>query len=328
MTLGIPDEYSVDATCFTWVSFNRIATGHSDGSIALWSIFPRCMLLRHPVHTTYVLDISSAYPSSPYLVASTPVGGCTTLTDLSRPSAEMAYVPTPGINFQPNMLVWHEHMQGFVGFYPSPSAGNTHLGFFNLRYFPQPRMVFTGNRLPMCISMGATHPFLLVGCADGSLWSCNAVRKVFFMRDEILKKIKIFEHEYRPVKQQAGPGGSGPPKIRGAVRTLQSFLPEVNDNPRTESMKQANMQKRVQKSKAKGGKQRRPSTGHDVADLEAEELGTTAAEVGPQDPVRSMIHEPLTRITAVAWNPNFNFSCWAAAAMGSGLVRVMDLGIA
>jgi transcription factor C subunit 6 len=34
----------------------------------------------------------------------------------------------------------------------------------------------------------------------------------------------------------------------------------------------------------------------------------------------------LTRISAVAWNPNVEFSWWAAAAMASGLVRIMDLG--
>lgn len=39
-----------------------------------------------------------------------------------------------------------------------------------------------------------------------------------------------------------------------------------------------------------------------------------------------VLYEPQTRITGVTWNPNVEFSWWAAAAMGSGLVRVMDVG--
>ena len=45
------------------------------------------------------------------------------------------------------------------------------------------------------------------------------------------------------------------------------------------------------------------------------------------DPIRFSIHEPLTRVASVAWNPNVEFGWWAAAGMASGLVRIMDLGV-
>lgn len=48
---------------------------------------------------------------------------------------------------------------------------------------------------------------------------------------------------------------------------------------------------------------------------------------GPAEGPKIALHESLTRITAMEWNPNDGYGCWAAVAMGSGLVRVMDLGL-
>jgi transcription factor C subunit 6 len=39
------------------------------------------------------------------------------------------------------------------------------------------------------------------------------------------------------------------------------------------------------------------------------------------------IFEEQTAITALAWNPNLKFGTWAVAGMGSGLLRVEDVGI-
>lgn len=43
--------------------------------------------------------------------------------------------------------------------------------------------------------------------------------------------------------------------------------------------------------------------------------------------VFSTIYEEQTAITAVAWNPNLPCGGWAAAGMGSGLVRVKGLAL-
>ncbi|KXX76772.1 Transcription factor tau subunit sfc6 [Madurella mycetomatis] len=255
VTLGLEDDYSVDVTCLTWVNTNRIALGHSDGSITLWSVYPRQLLHRVGVHTTYVIDICSAYPSNPYLIASIPVGGCATLTDLSQPSSEFTYFPVPAISFQPNLLCWNESMQGFMALYPS-STPNTTIAFLHHRFFCQARSICTGPNTLTCVSAGTTHPFILVGCADGSVFSCNALQKLFKQKGEPLRKLKIFEHEYRPIdsRSQVGGSNSGAPKLRGAARILQGFLPEVNDDPRTEKRKEMDRKKRAEKNKKKAGK--------------------------------------------------------------------------
>ncbi|KAL2130174.1 hypothetical protein VTI74DRAFT_6806 [Chaetomium olivicolor] len=321
VTLGLGDDYNVTVTCLTWVNTNRIALGHSDGSVTLWSLYPRQLLQRVGVHTTYVIDICSAYPSHPYLVASIPVGGCATLTDLSQPSSELTYFPVPAISFQPNLLCWSEPMQGFMALYPS-STPNTTIAFLHHRFFCQARSITTGPNTLMCVSAGATHPFILVGCADGSVFSCNALQKLFKQKGEPLRKLKVFEHEYRPVGDTSAAGGGAAP-LRGAARILQGFLPEENDDPRTEKRKEMDRKKRAERKKAgkkKGGRPKKNGVAvEDDLDREAELDERLASRV--------VIHEPLTRVTTIEWNPNVQFSCWAACAMASGLVKVMDLGV-
>jgi transcription factor C subunit 6 len=316
VTLGLTEDYDVSVTCLTWVNTNRISLGHSDGSITLWSIYPRQLLQRVGAHTTNVIDICSAYPSNPYLVASIPVGGCATLTDLSQPSSEVTYFPVPAISFQPNLLCWNESMQGFMALYPS-STPNTTIAFLHHRYFCQARSITTGPNTLTCVSSGTTHPFVLVGCADGSVFSCNALQKLFKQKGEPLRKLKIFEHEYRPIDQetQGQPDGLATSGLRGAARILQGFLPEENDDPRTEKRKEMDRKKRAAKKKKAGKKK---------ADDEAEDR---EAELDEKLASRVIIHEPLTRVTTILWNPNVQFSCWAACAMASGLIKVMDLGV-
>jgi transcription factor C subunit 6 len=63
------------------------------------------------------------------------------------------------------------------------------------------------------------------------------------------------------------------------------------------------------------------------------EVGDSGADDAPLEEIsahmasRMVIHEPLTRVAAVAWNPNVDFGTWTAVAFGSGLVRVMDVGV-
>ena len=335
------DDYNIQATCLTWVGINRLALGHSDGTITLWSIYPCQLLQRHGVHTSFVIDISSGYPSHPYLIASVPVGGLTTLTDLTQPSSETTYVPAPTIALQPGLLSWNDHMQGWITMYASPGAGVTTLAFLSARYFCQPRTMSSCPSAPMSISASGTHPFVLVGCADGSLWSFNALTRLFRVKEERTYKMKVAEHEFRATDafhEDAADGGkpdasNGPPP-RGASRILQGFLPVVNGEPRTEKRLEFLRKQKAQKAKPKSGKRRgRPPKNLRPAEVvvveEAEEEVDDEADYDDYDKVdpRFVIHDPLTRVTAVAWNPNAAFGCWAAVAFGSGLVRVMDVGV-
>jgi transcription factor C subunit 6 len=129
----------------------------------------------------------------------------------------------------------------------------------------------------------------------------NPQAELFATRYEISDRIRVYQHEYRSSKlYAAGAAGSE----RGASRLLQGFSKEKNPNPRTEYHKAIAANKNAKKGKGKAGE------------------APAAVEIAKQ-----VIHEPLTRITCVQWNPNAGYGCWAAAAMGSGLVRIMDLGL-
>lgn len=333
-TFGITDEYMVRATCLAWVNTNRVCLGHSDGTVSLWSVYPQQMIARHAVHVSQVLDIASAFPSHPYHIATVPVGGSPTLTDLNLPSAETTSIPLVRcVSFQPNLLDWNDHLQGFTGFQPSPAPHNTVIGWSHIRFFVQSRTLMTTPSMPMCVASGRTHPFTLVGCADGSLWAFNPLRVLMKTRGDELHKLKILEHEFRPPSKIASSAGVGAEEIRGAARILQGFRPEFNVNPRMEILAEMKKETNVKpkKSKSKGKSRGRKVPEREQKDDGENEDGLKRIEevalLKTLDQTKAVVHEARTRITVAAWNPNVEYGWWAAVAMGSGLVKVMDLGI-
>ncbi|KAH6949963.1 hypothetical protein DER45DRAFT_87871 [Fusarium avenaceum] len=305
---GFPDE-DVKATSFTWINFNRLVVGYTDGSIAIWSLRPHRLLSRHPVHHNIVVDLVSGYPAMPYLIASTPVGGTVKLLDLRAPSFESTEVQNLIVGTQPNLLGYSDHLLGFYSMYPSAGVLNTHVGFMHHSQFPVARRVFTGESFPSCLAVGRTHPYLLIGSLDGSLWAINPQVELFTTRREPTDRIRIFHHEHRPAK--LFPDGS-PAAARGVSRVATGFILE-------RSLTKHSTHKPPVK---KGKKPKKKETDTAVGDDEEEDGGAI------MDPTRAIIYEPLTRITVAEWNPNEEYGCWAAVAMGSGLVRIMDLGLA
>ena len=295
----------------TWVNFNRLAIGYSDGSIALWSIYPNCLLSRHPVHHSDVIGMTSGYPTMPYLIASMPIGGFYKLTDLRSPSYETTEVPSLAITTTPSLLSWSEHLKGFFALAPSSNALNTTVGFMHHAHFPIIRRAYACDSFVTCLSVGRTHPFLLVGAADGSLGALNSQFEVMQLlrgRRQATDRIRVFQHEHRPREHFEETGS--PAAQRGVSRILHGFKPEKNRHSKADPRGST---KKPKKNKTEDGD-------------EDEDVGFDEASASV-DPSKGILHEPLTRITAVEWNPNEGYGCWAAAAMGSGLVKVMDLGL-
>lgn len=289
---------STQATTMAWINCNRLSVGYTDGSITLWSIFPKRLLSRHPVYHNHVMDMASAYPTFPYLISSSPVGGQPKLIDLRAPAYEVTESGTQSVNTASGVTSWSDHLLGFYSPLPSSNALNTVVGFSHHAFYPVSRRIATPDSFVTCLSAGRTHPYLLLGTLDGSLWSLNPQNELFSVRYEISDRIRVFQHEHR----SAGLFKEGEPgSERGAARILQGFRKEKNPNPRTEFHKALAAKKTAKKGKAKTG-----------------ESATISKDV---------IHESLTRMTAVEWNPNPAYGCWAAVAMASGLVRVMDLGL-
>lgn len=180
------------------------------------------------------------------------------------------------------------------------------------------------------------------------------------MRDKVdeIHKLKIMGHEFRPTgkippatvdavgggSRGGGGGGGKSGELRGAVRILQGFKPEINSNPRAEVVRDVNKKRPAKQKKSKGSgggggggggssnsRRRGKAEAADEMDLDTDEDGLTKIEgqalAKLLEQTKAVIHETKTRITVAAWNPNVEYGWWAAIAMGSGLVKVMDLGI-
>ncbi|KAI1750999.1 hypothetical protein F4782DRAFT_231716 [Xylaria castorea] len=326
-----PREDSIEITCFTWINMNRVATGLSDGSVMVWSLSPPRILQRHPVHSTGIVDIVSGYPSDPFLVSTVPIGGVLTLTDLTRPSGETTYHPNMMVSLQPNLLAWSPHLRGYASIWPSAFAGNPNLSFFPARGFPLCRHLITVNGQPTCISIGPCHPYILIGTTDGSTWVFNILRKLSSHREKTLK-LKLFQHEFRALPSSSAENEEEEAKPRGACRILHGFLPEPNTHPTGVKMAETQRMNREKgakegqaKSKGKGKAKGKPAKSQSKTSGQLEgDVDEDAAMTSGPGPI--VLYEPQTRITGVVWNPNAEFSWWAAAAMASGLVRVMDVG--
>lgn len=219
--------------------------------------------------------------------------------------------------------------------YPSTAPQNTVVGWAHIKQFVQSRMLLTAESSPMCITSGKTHPFTLVGCADGSLWVFNPMRVLTKQKYDETQKYQILQHEFRPPRKV--PAITADRTIRGAARISQGFRPVMNNNPRTDIYARFDdYQKRLKQKRPinlrKPRKSKRKRIGEESGDENEGENGMKLADevavARTVDQTKVVVHEPLTRITMAAWNPNVEFGWWAAAAMGSGLVKVMDLGLA
>lgn len=228
------------------------------------------------------------------------------ILDLTAPSYEFTEMPAINVVTQPGLLTWSDQMLGFFSIYPSAKVNNTVVGFMHHANFPLFRTTFTGDSFPSAIATGKTHPFLLIGLMDGSVWCLNPQVEHFNSRTDATYRLRLFHHEHRPhtLYPKDSPAG-----LRGATRVVQGFNIDKNRNAKYETPS-------AKKGKAPKNKKRAAA----VDDDEDEVLKAGDAR-------RMAVHEPLTRITTLEWNPNKLFGCWVAVAMGSGLVRVMDLGI-
>ncbi|KAI0889843.1 WD40 repeat-like protein [Annulohypoxylon maeteangense] len=321
VTIRPPKEHTVEINCFTWCNMNRIAVALSDGSVVLWSLSPCLPLMRHPVHGSPIMDIVSGYPSNSFIVATMPMGGMFTLTDLNRPTAEKTYHGNPVVSLQPNTLVWNDHLRGFASIWPTSFPGTSTISFVHSRVFPLSRHICTVEGQTMCLAFGKCHPYLLAGSSDGSVWALNVLRKMSSHRDKT-HKLKIFQHEYcAPRPSGAATDNHEQSSQRGTCRIIHGFLPQVNIHPLGVRVAKESRVKRAKKAKGKE-KANEADDGPASDDTEREDDENFTMVPGP-----ITIHEPLTRVTALSWNPNAEFGWWAAAAMGSGLVRIMDLGI-
>jgi transcription factor C subunit 6 len=302
-------------TCLRWLSGTTLAVATAIGTLAIWTLSrpdtfstpqinknaSRPWLYQH-IADTYILTLSSGYPSQPHLISITTGDGFGRLYDIRTPNADT----TASIRGRTLCVTqdWHEQTQSFI----APDE------YYMLRHNPIRRYyhnLYTMRAESIITRCAASpvHPGILIGGADGRVEASNPVGRICNYKI-IPWQQTWFKHDWRgPVSKlvRTKPGEEEDEDVEmseggpvGEAAPPQSFL----DQPLA----------RI----TEGYKALQPGIQHSVMSKKV---------ANPEVGKGITIYEEPSAVTALAWNPNLKFGDWAVAGMGDGLLRVEDIGV-
>lgn len=284
-------------TCVTWISATRIAAGCANGCVAIFDLTkhsssgsPRPISYTS-IASSYVLSIASCYPSHPNLLITTAADGYPRLTDLNQPHPATATgtVLAPRTRATQNFAVWNDFCQNALVMDDNFALKGIPLRrFFTTISLGRARSVGTALATSLC------HPFVLMGTAHGEVTGSNPIRRI--VQPKAIPLLQTwFGHEWRrpTPAEAAGDESSNPEEIghHGLARFMEGYKIEQG-----------------QRTYREGSMQNSDDKEHGLH--------------------FHTVHEELTAVTALAWNPNRECGAWAAAGMADGLLRVEDLAAA
>ncbi|MCJ1402553.1 hypothetical protein MMC11_005773 [Xylographa trunciseda] len=307
-------------TCLTWLSATGLAVGCANGFVAIWDIAesilsvsapkhmdsppPQPTLLPdpsnpatrpwfyHSLHHSYILSLVSTYPSQSHFLVSASMDGYLRLTDIRNPIAD--FVLSPRSRMLNSAIDYHPYIQSFMH-----SEDNDYFRALPLRRFFSVIMFGKSEGPVLSTAVGKVHPCVLFGSADGTVLATNPMRKVLSFKQMQYQQI-WFRHEWvpkaQPPRNEGNEGTQGVPSAAAEDRHVtREGMSRITEGYKVETVDY------LKSSKVK-------LKGRD---------GTVLATV----------YEEESGVTQVAWNPNLHCGGWAAAGMGSGLVRIEDLAI-
>lgn len=239
------------ATCLTWLSATDLAIGHSNGQLAIYNIYEndtsRAPSFHNPaspgvsnrenaadtaplehtpwlsmdLHPSYVLDLTSAYPTHPALLISTSASGHLRLTSLRAPMTD--FVLSNRTRSPPSAVAYHDGLLSVVGMEENSET----LRVWGLRCFYT--SVGVGTLAPGpgtgVIDVGKCHATIAAGGSDGSVIVTNPMRRVLGRREPGYQQC-IFKHEWvRRPNTQTDKNGEG--ERQGMSRITEGYKAEV-----------------------------------------------------------------------------------------------------
>ncbi|GAM88081.1 hypothetical protein ANO11243_061120 [Dothideomycetidae sp. 11243] len=295
-------------TSVAWLSSHGICGGMSNGSVAVFDIplhleSPSVSQSAKPVvcsqlQSSYINSLTSCYPSRPQMLCTNSVSGFLSLTDLSRVTTSTGFNPSNTV-FSPRSrlgrvaLAWHDWSQMLL---TCDDTGMLHglplRRFFGYTGLARFRTTVTALAASEC------HPFIAATGVGGDVSTLNPMRRAVYAKGEMWV-LRWFNHEWRRAKFNVGG--------KGLVRIVEGFRAETMLLVKPGRTSQATATTPAKKA-GRGGKKR-------------------AAKSRPPPGLLLTIHEAQSAATAVAWNPNLRLGGWIAAGLGSGLLRIEDVGV-
>lgn len=304
-------------SCLHWLSASTIAVATAAGTLAIWSLNrPETFSLSttqpsspkpwfyQQLADTYILTLSSGWPSQPQFISLTTADGFARLYDLRAPNADnVASTRSRNLCLA---QAWHEQTQTFV----MPDEHYT-LKHNPIRRFSHNLYTMRADSSIMRVATSLVHPGILIGGADGRVEAGNPIGRI--TNHKIIPWQQTwFLHEWRgPVKTLVAKPPSddaemseGGPVSEASSSTTCSTSRMVLDRPLV----------RI----TEGYKAYQPGIAFS---------SNTKKAANPEIGKGITVYEAESAVSALAWNPNLKAGTWAVAGMASGLLRVEDIGV-
>ncbi|KAJ5094031.1 hypothetical protein N7456_009892 [Penicillium angulare] len=193
-------------TSLAWLSPSDIAVGCSDGFVAVWSIIPSSdpepqPYFYHPIHTSYVLNITSAYPTNPHILSTVSVDGETRLWSLIEPQGDNT--STFRVRLASSHLSYSPVLQAVCSSDENESARLMPLRRFFVTLTPG-KVNSTVSAMAPC---SFWHPSLLYGGTGGEVIATNPMRRMLYGKEPLWQQT-WFTHEWISGSDANGPGVS------------------------------------------------------------------------------------------------------------------------
>jgi len=302
-------------TCFTWLSSTGIAVGCASGTLGVWDIpaslergLPGAFaepVIYASLATTYVLAITSCYPSRPNIVLATTMAGHFYLVDIMDTSSNTILSPTvtarsTRTRMGRTVLVWHDWSQTVL----TSDENFTLIAHPIRRIFRQIGCTRYKSSV-MSLAVSPVHPFVMAGCVGGEVMCNNPMRRAYESKVSIWNQI-WFTHEWRALE---------PNERLDATAQSEDVAME---GAGLDSDGQGNSSARDAPGIA------RILEGHKCEQIRL--FNTEDAFAHRENgAIYATVHELKSTVVTVAWNPNIHVGGWVAAGMASGLLRIEDV---
>jgi transcription factor C subunit 6 len=306
-------------SCLQWLSGTTLAVATAMGTLAIWTLSqpdtfsaPRgSQFLPKPwfyqqISETYILTLSSGWPSQPHFVSITTADGFGRLYDIRTPNADT----TASIRGRTLGIAqdWHEHTQSFIG--PDEHYMLKHNPI--RRYYHNLYSMRGESSIVRCAT-SPVHPGILIGGADGKVEASNPIGRITNYK-LIPWQQTWFAHEWRrPVKDLVTKAPRGDVEMNEADLVQEATVSGEADSTIPQKFLDQPLVRITE-----GYKALQPGIQHSVVSKKV---------ANPEIGKGITIYEEASGVTVLAWNPNLRCGTWAVAGMGSGSLRVEDVGV-
>jgi transcription factor C subunit 6 len=310
-------------TCLTWLSSTSVIAGCANGCVGVWNIpsslqsastntqpIPNAEpVIFSPLSPTYILNVTTCYPSRPNIMISSSMSGHIQMTDLTEMTSKATMTPSATVRASRSrvgrsVLVWHEFAQVIL----TVDDNFTLIAYPIRRFFRQ--ISFTRYKSSVaCLAYSPVHPFVMAGCVGGEAISNNPLRRAYENKVPIWNQT-WFTHEWRQssTEELASIGTSDGDEIM--VDASNGSGPHVVSTKSKTGPTTQEISRVLEGFKCKEIK------------LFNTEDAFTHRENGA---VYSTVYDLKTSIKSMSWNPNLHVGGWIAAGIANGLVRVEDV---